>query len=123
MIETKTCDSCDKMTTTKGENNFTHCPFCGKPYEKIYRINMCDCNKDIMDGKSCIKCKCNPMDMTNDELKRYYKDLDTQYLTAKDTLDTLKTRIDQIYRKIQNINCNMCSKYENCESCRRLYDL
>jgi hypothetical protein len=121
MIETKECNSCNKISTTKGENNFTYCPYCGKLYEKVYSINMCDCNDNVMSSEPCTKCYKNPTKMSEENFHEYYEGLCIKYNREKKIMDKTRGRIDKMYGFTSNIHCKNCSKYEICDSCRGKY--
>ena len=96
-----------------------HCSTC--KCEKFVYIQMCNCFSDVMDH--CINCESDPVKMTEKEFKEYTRDLDEKLKSMKKEMYNLKHRINSIWRKTGKIECNNCTKYKDCDSCRRLYDL
>lgn len=109
----KTCGKCNK---TCNMENVLYCPFCGDAY-KYCSINMCNCNENVIAFEKCTTCGLTPMEFTRQEFDKYSNSLDTEYTRAKTCADNLKKRIDTIYRRLNNIKCNKCTKGYICDSC------
>lgn len=100
------CETCSK---TSIETNAVYCPFCARPYIHC-RINMCDCNENIVDTENCIKCGKKPIELGRKEYDTYINKLDKEY-------ERLKKRLDTIWRKVSGRTCTRCTRNTICDSC------
>jgi hypothetical protein len=71
----------------------------------------------------CVNCDSDPVKMTEKEFKEYSAELDKKYKSMVKEMNILEHRINSIWRKTGKVDCNMCTKYKDCDSCRKLYDL